>query len=323
MVWMYPMSANLKEATFQQVLQTILQRANLEFFAPWNGFDKVREVISAKYAAGSILMASDFSETDEHFTHYAMSEVFDVIKWCFQEQYWDDLQASLLHVNAIPLLVGKDKIIYGSHGVSSGSNWTNFAETIFDLIFAFYVAAALAVLGIYAIGDDMAWASLEYNDKFGEELEALGKDVGQVINRNKTKNDPDSVVTLQRLFQRGYYVSDSSFTVRGVYPTIRALKSIIYPEKFHNPKLWSSDMMCARTYMILENCVDHPLFEQFVKFVIAGHRDLVPFAKLQKAKLDRILQETKLLPGFNPTYNQEKRDLSLADFASIRIAASV
>nr|WPA70734.1 MAG: RNA-dependent RNA polymerase [Mystacina tuberculata picobirnavirus 6] len=122
------------------------------------------------------------------------------------------------------------------------------------------------------------------------------------------------------MFIRGYNNPKTS-VIRGVYPTLRALKTLVYPEKFHNPKLWNSDMFCARVYMILENCVDHPLFEDFVHFIARSNRHLIPFARKGKAELDKITRETKLLPAFNPTYNQEKRDTSLKNFESIRIAS--
>lgn len=324
MVWMYPMSANLIEATFVQPLQRVLQEAYKPFFAPWQGFERVKQLISHTYSIGGFISATDYKDTDTHFTEFTTMEVFDVIKHCFQEAFWESLRESLSHVNTIPLLTGKDKLVSGHHGVSSGSNWTNFIETIFDMIFGYYVSMSSKgdVAALYAIGDDMAWVSYHYNAEFSEQISAAGKLVGQYIQTDKVTNKPESVTTLQRLFQRGYKDRNSSW-LRGVYPSIRALNSAVYPEKFHNPKLWSSNMFCARIFMILENCVDHPLFDELVKFTVRGQKDLIPFAKLSATELHYITRETKLLPGFNPTYNQEKRDTSLAWFESIRIASTL
>lgn len=331
LVWMFPMATNLVEGSFVQPLQSMLMNRGFSFLAPWKGFEEVRQLVTKAYDQGEYLAASDFTSTDEHFTRYSTLEVYDVIKECFQQQYHAALLESMLHMNSIPLVVGPNEIVVGDHGISSGSNWTNFVETIFDWILSAYVWYQQRSLvpnqyerysGLYAIGDDMSWRSKAYRPDFAEKLEVWGSDVGQIIKTEKTTNFPDRVKSLQRLFQRGYKVPQSNL-VRGVYSTIRALKSSVYPERFHNPKLWSSDMFCARQFMILENCVDHPLFEQFVKFVVKGQKDLIPFAKLTRGKLDQIARETKLLPGLNPTYNQEKRDASFADFASIRIAASL
>lgn len=321
LVWMFPMSTNLEEGSFFQPLQSSIVKANDPFYSPWVGFEKVRDLITQCYDAGGYLYASDFSATDEHFRMRATMETYEVIQLLFKSSFRYDLGRSLRRMHTIPLIVGENTMITGDHGVSSGSNWTNFIETVFDQIFAYYVSIHIPrVHGLYAIGDDMAWYSSEFDDAFSAKLAELGRRAGQEINPGKVTNYPDKVKTLQRLFQRGYRRPDGK--LRGVYSTIRALKSSVYPEKFHKPKLWSSDMFCARQYMILENCVDHPLFEEFVKFVVQGQKDLIPFAQKSRAELDRILRETKLLPGFNPTYNQERRDQSLANFSSIRIARS-
>lgn len=323
LVWMFPMAANVFEGSYYQPLQSAIINAKLTFYAPWVGFDAVRYIITKAYAEGKYIAASDFSETDAHFIPRSSFEVFDIIAPLFVRGSATGLRHSLSNMHKIPLLIGVDKMITGDHGVSSGSNWTNFIETVFDNIFGNYVKGKTrgAHSGFYAIGDDMAWISDKFNDDFQHSLENYGKDVGQVVKAEKTTNYPDKVKTLQRLFQRGYSRPDGQ--LRGVYSTIRALNSSIYPEKYHNPKLWSSDMFCARQYMILENCVDHPLFEEFVKFVVAGQKDLIPFAKKTKGELDQILRKTKLLPGFNPTYNQERRDSSLSNFASIAIARNL
>lgn len=324
LVWMFPMSANLVEGSYYQPLQSAFIKANITFFCPWEGFEKVRSVVSDAYDSDAFLAASDFSSTDAHFTRFSTLEVFDVIKDCFQKQFRDGLKESLLHMHEIPLVIGPDQMETGWHGVSSGSNWTNFVETVFDMITAAYVfseSSGAGYSGLYAIGDDMSWIGKQYREKFADELERFGEDVGQVIKAEKTTNDRDKVKSLQRLFQRGYSRPDGQ--IRAVYSTIRALKSSVYPERFHKPKDWSSDMFCARQFMILENCVDHPLFKEFVEFVCAGNQHLIPFALKSAGELQQITRKSKLLPGLNPTYNQEKRDTSLASFQSIQVARSL
>lgn len=322
LVWMFPMATNLIEGTYYQPLQNAVINAHIDFYAPWQGFEHVRKLISDAYDSGKYIAASDFSSTDAHFKLATSVQAYWVLSELFKNSRWKTgLWSSLVNMHTIPLLIGIDQMITGDHGVSSGSNWTNFIETVFDNVFANYVAAKTNYRGFYAIGDDMAWIADSYSDEFSSELEALGKTVGQIIKPEKTTNDRDKVKTLQRLFQRGYRRPDG--LTRGVYPTIRALNSSVFPERFHKSSLWSSDMFCARQYMILENCVDHPLFEEFVKFVVQGQRDLIPFAKKSGAELEQILRKSKLIPGLNPTYNQERRDSSLANFESIRIASKL
>lgn len=352
LVWMFPMSANLVEGSFFQPLQSAIISSKIRphEVAPWVGFEECRKLVSQVYADTDghtydsqsrllSLAASDFSSTDAHFTKAHTEQVYECIKHCFQKRYWDALHESMMHLHEIPLIIGPDSMLTGDHGVSSGSNWTNFIETIFDMILGEYVdtlghsllddkdpekyhgSAVWHARCLYAIGDDMAWLCDWYNPAFADALQSIGEDVGQVIKAEKTTNDPNKVKSLQRLFQRGYNRPDG--LVRAVYPTVRALKSLVYPERMHKARDWSSDMFCARAFMIMENCVDHPLFEEFVRFVCAGSSDLPKFARKKRKQLDKILGKTKLLPGFNPTYNQERRDSSLADFESIRIARSL
>nr|USH59370.1 RNA-dependent RNA polymerase [Picobirnavirus sp.] len=320
LVWMFPEATNIYEGSFCQPVQSRIINSRLPFFAPWKGFDEVRQLVTAAYDQNYFLTASDFSSTDAHFQVDSTLEVFDVLKNVFQKAYAGGLRTSLRRMHEIPLIIGRDKMITGKHGVSSGSNWTNFVETVFDFILSNYVAVVTkgAVKGLCAIGDDMCWISPKFNDDLHKDLEHFGAEVGQVINAEKVTNKENEVKFLQRLFIRGYRRQDG--LLRGVYSTVRALKSLVYPERFHKPASWSSDMFCARQFMILENCVDHPLFEEFVKYVVHGHRDLIPFARKSPMELHKIFRESKLLPGLNPTYNQEKRDSSLANFESVKLA---
>lgn len=329
LVWMFPMSANLVEGSFFQPLQSVLMRSEYskEFLAPWDGFETVRELVSQAYEHNAVIAASDFSSTDAHFKLGTSLEVYDVLAPCFQPEYRDRLRQSIIHMHTIPLVVDSTTKLVGPHGVSSGSNWTNFIETIFDWILSRYVEIIEgdeSYGGMYAIGDDMSWCAprSSYDADFADRLEAYGRAVGQEIKADKTTNYPDKVKSLQRLFQRGYLQPDTKL-VRAVYPTVRALKSIVYPEKSHKQKLWSKDMGAIRCIMILENCIDHPLYEDFVKFIAAGDPNLVTFAKLSAAKQRKLFRMSKLIPGLNPTYNQEKRNSDITKFRTIEVLRSI
>nr|UAW00360.1 MAG: RNA-dependent RNA polymerase [Porcine picobirnavirus] len=323
LVWMFPMSANLVEGSFFQPLQSILMRSEFagQFLAPWTGFEQVRDIVTATYNKGCVIAASDFSSTDAHFQLATSMEVYDVISQCFQPRFREQLKESIQYMHEIPLVVSSTTMLVGEHGVSSGSNWTNFIETIFDWILAEYVAIKGGYSGLYAIGDDMSWYHSTYDESFSEMLASIGKDVGQEIKAEKTTNDPDKVKSLQRLFQQGYVRPDGK--LRAVYSTVRALKSLVYPERFHSPKVWSKDMEAIRAFMILENCVDHPLFEEFCKFVASGDPHLREFAHYSSSKQAQLFRQSKLVPGLNPTYNQEKRDSSLSQFTSVKFISEL
>ena len=347
LVWMFPMSANLVEGSYFQPLQSILMQSKFAkaFLAPWDGFETVRQLVTSVYRAGDVIAASDFSATDAHFKLATTLEVYDVLAECFQPRFRALLKESMTYMHEIPLVIGPDVKLEGEHGVSSGSNWTNFVETIFDWILSEYVnqmeKGLLTPLsrshigdsqwydGLYAIGDDMSWfvQRRRFDPEFSTRLEEYGKQVGQEIKKEKTTNDPDKVKSLQRLFQAGYF-QESGDQLRAVYSTIRALKSLVYPEKRHakkraGKKLWDKDMNSVRAVMILENCVDHPLYREFVEFVSAGDPYLAVFARKSSHDLDAIARRSKLIPGLNPTYNQERRDSKLSEFETIKVLLSL
>jgi hypothetical protein len=324
LVWMFPMSANLVEGSFFQPLQSILMNSaeSERFLSPWNGFETVRQLVGARYAEGKYIAASDFSSTDAHFKLETSNEVLSVLETCFQPRFRELLRESIHYMHTIPLVISDTSELTGEHGVSSGSNWTNFIETIFDWILSEYVYLRdKQYIGLYAIGDDMSWYGDSYDEHFAELLAKRGEEVGQEIKAEKTTNDPDKVKSLQRLFVRGQTRPDGQ--IRAVYSTIRGLKSIVYPERFHKPELWSKDMEAIRDFMILENCVDHPLFEEFCRFVAKGDPNLVTVAKMSDAKQNILLRKSKLVPGLNSTYNQEKRDQSLSSFSSVKFIATL
>lgn len=331
LVWMFPMSANLVEGSFFQPLQSQLikstYRPTSTFLAPWRGFEDVRRLVTSIYSTNAgFLYASDFSQTDAHFQLDASMEVCEVLSTCFQPRYRDALRESISYMHQIPLVIGPDRMLTGEHGVSSGSNWTNFIETIFDMIFAEYMYIITQnkqyhyerLSGLYAIGDDMAWfTTARFDEGVAETLETYGKYVGQVVNADKVSCEPDKFVSLQRLFIRGYVRPDRE--IKAVYPTIRALKSLVYPERFHKPEIWSKDMEAIRNYMILENCIDHPLFAQLCLFVAAGDPNMKVFAMKSRQEQEQLFGQSKLVPGLNPTYNQEKRNSGISEFASVAL----
>lgn len=43
-------------------------------------------------------------------------------------------------------------------------------------------------------------------------------------------------------------------------------------ERFYDPKVWGPKMVVLRSLSIIENCSEHPLFVDLVKFVIKGDK---------------------------------------------------
>lgn len=313
-VWMFPMSCNLIEASFALEIQSELALSPLdwvrEYCTPWKGFEYVKQVLTSQWH-GQQIDGGDTTKMDAHMRPAQLNLVFHIVKWLFQERYWDELHRSLEHVNDIDLLFGEDKMLVGTHGLASGSSWTQLSETVLQL----FMAYVHDVKG-QGIGDDFYWISSLSADELVEELEKFGLPA----NSAKQSIGSEDVTFLQRYFHQGFFSREDARVLGAYYPTVRALGSMLLPEKFHDPKVWNSDKFCTRNYTILENTVDDPSFGEFVKFVAQGHPDMIPFAKKQNSELDSIQKAARSVPGLFPNYNQEKLTKPLSSFKSIAIA---
>lgn len=337
-VWMYPMAMNLIEGSFTQVIQLAIRgdattppdekvysekpKSGLAYTAPWSGFEEVKKQVTIQWRDAKLAVGGDTTQMDAHFRSEHMQLVFKVVRWLFQRSYWDALWVCMRHVNDIQIVVGPNSKLVGQHGVASGSGWTQLCETVYQFIMFYLSKRVVAGSGI---GDDLAWFSRDTKITLSGVAKYL-QQWGLPANAAKQSVSQGSLTYLQRLFLEGYPSRGDKRVLGGIYPTIRALNSSLNPERFHNPKTWNSDMFCIRQYMILENVVDHPLFEEFAQFVARGQKDLVPFAKrvvADHAWAAELQTASRELPGLNPTYNQEKRFKPLYEFEGIKYVAQL
>lgn len=329
-VWMYPMSANLREYLSTIPIQNWL-RTVTKYVTPWAGFEHVKVRFTELWKLHPYAFGGDTTAMDAHMQLSQLMEVGNMCADLFVDP--TTMLETLQHVANIDLLVGPETIIRGQqHGIASGSGWTQLSETIFQIgMFKRFINMhhlPLTPDDGMGIGDDYVWF---FDDKPDEkEIVEFWDANGLPGKPEKQSNEERYCTFLQRLFYKGFFSRDDSTVLGGIYPTVRALNSLLNPERFHDPRKLSrlginySDLFCARTFMILENTVDHPLFEEFCKFVVRGHKDLLPFAKsLTDRKIDAIYAVGRKVPGFNPSYNQEKMDKPMSEFTSIKYARSL
>lgn len=316
-VWMFPMAMNLVEMSFQQPIQSALASSPLDwvrlYLTPWAGYSYVKSVMTYQWH-GQQVASGDTTKMDAHMRPAQLSLFYEIVKWLFQDRYWDQLRKCILHVTDIDLVVSDTTKLTGIHGLASGSAWTQLSETVLQL----FMAWNAGVTG-QGIGDDFFWLSnftanglVKYLEQFGLPANAEKQSVGT-----------DSLTFLQRLNHQGFFSREDSKVLGAYYPTVRALESILWPERFHRPEDWNSDMFCTRNYTILENCVDDPCFDEFVRFVAQGHTDMIPFSKQSASKLNAIQAAARRVPGLFPSYNQEKVDKPLSAYASIQFAKTL
>lgn len=301
-VWMFPMSVNLIEGSFTNQIQNKLADSPLEwvrnYCTPWKGFNHVKSVLREQWLNNTQIVGGDTTKMDAHMRPAQLQLVYRVVRWLFQKQYWEALEQSIMHICKIDLLwkieleSNKVVVLGGVHGLASGSGWTQLAETVLQLLMAY----ALSVHG-QGIGDDFYWLT----DMSADDIVShLGR-FGLPANPSKQSVSSQHLSFLQRYFHQGFLSRNSDTEAGAYYPTIRALCSLLMPERFHDPKVWSVEMFCIRNYMILENCVDDPCFDEFVKFVVRGHSEMSSFAKKTASDLNRLQREARKVPGLVPS----------------------
>nr|AVX53291.1 RNA-dependent RNA polymerase [Marmot picobirnavirus] len=317
-VWMYPMSMNLIESSYGTVLQHKLRQSPTdwvrEYVTPWTGYEDVKRILTLQWPNSRPIAGGDTSKMDANMRRAQMRLFYEIVKWLFQERYWEDLYKCIMRVNDIELLVGRESMLTGPHGLASGSGWTQYSETVLTMFMAWRKGT-----NGQGIGDDFYWNL----DITAEELVAYLATYGLPANEDKQEISTDTLTFLQRMNRHQFFSRDNARILGAYYPTIRALESSLWPEKFHRPEDWSPDMFCIRQYMILENCVDDPCFVEFLQFVVKGNRHLIPFAKKSAKQLNLIQRLARLIPGLNPSYNQEKRLKPLSEFTSIKLASQM
>lgn len=324
-IFMFPMSVNLVEQSFQQPLQDYIRsrldkNVSVKFFAPWEGYDKVQEFLSEYGPQKLVKFGCDYSKMDQHFNMHHADQCFLVIREYFKPSEWKDLYESI-HYTFNCDVIAPHYLIKGPHAMPSGSGWTNFLETIFNFILKFYFQIKFGIKIVFAmgIGDDQLWF-IDYKgdlEKLTDFIVQQFISVGLDANPEKQEVSLSMAAFLQRRSWSEW--SPNGLQYAGVYPTIRALTSEVYPEFYHNEKEWDKKTFALRCLMIMENCVNHPCFKEFCIFIAKGNDNIIEFAKMSDAEILLVQHASKKIANFIPTYNQEKQNVNITHFESLRI----
>lgn len=329
-IFMFPFATTIVENSFVMPVLKHLKELDLPFFSAWEGFSHVEKNITPMIESYENLVGTDFTAMDQHFTVDKSLQVYAVVKHFFQKSQWRALKESMCWAHEIPVLT-PDGMVYGEHGMASGSGWTNLSETIFNMILSEFISIKIkanemqperstgseAPLRSMGLGDDgfMATSCADAADIFVE----CANSVGLESNRSKQVSSTDYTQYLQRTFVRDYYSPYNPEVLGGVYPIVLAFNSLVYPERYINPKEWSGKMFVIRCLMILENTVNHPGFVPFCELIFKQNHNFPEFAKLSREELLRQEEKARSINGFVPSYNQEKQDTSLVTFESFKI----
>lgn len=264
-VWGFPIADTLNEMQYYRPLLEIQReqfwRAALQ--GPIMVDLTVTNIINEALKNNESLVSIDFSSYDATLQTQIQEVSFKYIKDLFQSNYHDDIDYIAYRFNSIGL-VTPEGIMLGPHGVPSGSTFTNEVDSIAQFILA--SNSGLVDQGQFQIqGDDGA-----YRTHKPYELMEYFTDFGLKVNEEKSDVSSEYLIYLQNLYHKDYRQDNG--TIGGIYPTYRALNRLVYQERFDDfskYEIEGKDFYAIRTLTILENCRNHPLFKEFVKFIHA------------------------------------------------------
>lgn len=325
-IFMAAMAVNVEGQRYAMPLQDYVRQRHEQFFTPWEGWDEVQKVISAEWDNG-LKFGADYTKMDQHFNLHHGLECFDVIKHYFKKTAWDGLEKSIRYVFQVPIATNLGYITQ-EHAMPSGSEWTNFLETMWNYIFTIYLELKyhLDFKCKMGIGDDQLYILGGYwpEKRIKWIIDTVVKEfdyAGLPGNPDKQEVSQDKTSFLQRFCSSDWNGLDGKTRAAGVYSLVRNVTSQIYPERWHQKKDgWSSEMFALRCIMIAENCNQHPLFKWYVQEIVAkANPNILEFARKSDAEIEKYEDQAKNIAGFTPTYNQEKQDQSILRFDTLNL----
>lgn len=298
-VWGFPASTTLKEMRYYRPL--LNYQSNLNWRSALQGPDSVDLAISKLFTNKTeedIFVSIDFSKFDASISEKLIRCAFDYIQAKFQKSYHNEILEIRDNFLNIGLLTPSG-IYTGSHGVPSGSTFTNEVDSLVQ-----YIVAKSNVNiqensfqiqgddGVYLINKSILTALIDGFER-----------AGLNVNKDKSYTSPNYCVYLQRLYHEDY--KDANNFIGGIYPIYRALNRLIYQERFTNLEdkgLSGKDYFSIRSLSILENCKHHPLFKEFVLFIKELDKYSLEFSNKSIIKYEELVNNSPGVGGI--LYNQ-------------------
>lgn len=320
-VWGYPIAVTLLEMCYYRPLLELQRRLTWRaaIVGPKEVDRQVTKIIDKALSSGGKLISIDFSAYDASVGTSLIEAAFNYIKSLFQKRYHDMINYIEDLFSGIGLIT-PDGIIKSRHGVPSGSTFTNEVDSIVQYLIAKYsnVTDENYFLiqgddGIYLVADESSVKTL---------FKAFS-DAGLNVNIDKSYTSNDYVIFLQNLHHNDY--RDSNGLIGGIYPTYRALNRILYQERWSNFEefgLSGKDYYSIRTISILENVKYHPLFKEFVEFILKFDKYSLEVSKEGIASYVRMMEQG---PGTGDFLNNQYGDdvKGIKSFESYKIIKSI
>nr|DAG68969.1 MAG TPA: RNA dependent RNA polymerase [Picobirnaviridae sp.] len=270
-VWMFPLSVNLRELQVYQPLISYCQTQNL--IPAWVSMESVDQRITQLFdtkGRDDLIVCTDFTKFDQHFNRHLQSVAHILIESMFSDAAIKDWLVNVFPIKyMIPLACNYMDVMFGEHGMASGSGGTNADETLAHRVLQ-HEAAILSHAKLnpnsQCLGDD---GILSYPGINVEDVTLAYSSHGLNMNIDKQYASALDCTYLRRWHHRDYRINDICV---GVYSTCRALGRLCEQERYYDPNKWNAKMVALRQLSILENCKYHPLREEFVEWCMKGDR---------------------------------------------------
>lgn len=315
-VWGYPIADTLNEMRYYKPLldhqKTSSYRSAL--VSPDRVNRSITRLIKTAIRDKDAIISIDFSAYDTSVKSQLQRAAFNYIKSLFQRNCGKDLDYIAERFSNIGI-VTPDGLILGSHGVPSGSTFTNEVDSIVQYLISLNIPG-INHETIQIQGDDGVYAiSFASSDDLFSKFESYGLKV----NRDKSYISSNHAVYLQNLYHFDYI--DDNGIISGIYSIYRALNRILYQERWSNFEDYSLEgkhYYSIRTICILENCKHHPCFEEFVKLIYSMDKYSLDYSDQSLANYVKMISMTEGVEGIlNNQYGDNVRGLN--NFESVKI----
>lgn len=276
------------------------------------------KIIKFAMSTGRKVFSSDLIAFDNNLFFEIIIDIFNEFASHFVPSCKKHLDWICKCIYSIPI-VTPSGIWRGNHGSPSGSGFTNLIATC--AVRGVACVCNFIIYGYFQIqGDDAVFCVTE--DEL-EELKSVFKHAGFKLNMAKSHVADNYAVFCQMLYHYDYIHEDG--VIRGIYPTFRALNRLLYQEHFSDFKksgLSGRTYYGLRTISILENCKNHPLFPELVRFIMKYEKydlDISPESLTSYIKF--IVEEEGAIVSLNGKYGSNLGNI--ANFETFKLVQSI
>lgn len=319
-VWGYPFALTLFELQFYTPIldkfKTMAYRAAL--VSPDEVDRRITGLIKQAIAQSKLIYSVDFKAFDASVRFQYIIKAFEVIKSYFDPRYDEFLDYICERMYSIPI-VTPSGIYRGKHGVPSGATFTNEVDSIVQLGIAL-TCPFIREDECQAQGDDGMYI-LKKDDI--PQFEEAFTSAGLKLEKSKSNIASDHGVFCQKLYHIDFM--DENGDIKGIYPIYRALNRLLFQERyvdFGKLGLNGKVYFGIRTLTILENCKYHPLFEEFVRFIVLKEQRTLDVSYSNLVKYIKLLNLSRSSTlSLNNQYGNHIA--GIREFASYKLAIKI